>query len=100
MKADADPSTALGMTDSGARQQTTAPARRRLCEKRKARGWVRAVGVSTDCSRLRVGVMLSAVEGGDGDICVAGDDFVWIGVDTDSVVCGGAGETDQPAPNS
>jgi hypothetical protein len=38
--------------------------------------------------------MLSAVEGGDGDFCVAGDDFVWVGVDTDSVVCGGAGETD------
>src|SRR4029077_1088487 len=38
--------------------------------------------------------------GGDGDFCVAGDDFVWVGVDTDSVVCGGAGETDQPAPDS
>jgi hypothetical protein len=53
-----------------------------------------SVGSSTDCSRSGLGGMLSAVEGGDGDFCVAGDDFVWVGVDTDSVVCGGAGETD------
>jgi hypothetical protein len=38
--------------------------------------------------------MLGKVEGGYGDFCVAGNDFVWVGVDTDSVVCGGAGETD------
>src|ERR1700747_1420622 len=40
------------------------------------------------------------LEGCDGDVRLAGDDFVWVGVDSDPVVRGGEDEADEPAPDS